>query len=133
MKKLKYILILSSLIFVIGCDTVCLNEKEKLSLANELVSGKMYEVVDQKYDGGNNLQYQIQQIDYDCLKTEINVKTRLTFEGQFSGIQYWSVGIFSMDIAKRTWVFKEINTDPLLKTALNLSEQTKREILKNLE
>ena len=133
MKNLKYILILSSLIFVIGCDTVCLNEKEKLSLANELVSGKMYEVVDQKYDGGNNLQYHIQQIDYDCLKTEINVKTRLTFEGQFSGIQYWSVGIFSMDIADRTWVFKEISTDPLLKTAINLSEQTKREILKNFE
>lgn len=133
MKKLKCFLILSQLFFVVGCDTVCLNEKEKLSLANELVSGKMYEVVDQKYDGGNNLQYQIQQIDYDCLKTEINVKTRLTFEGQFSGIQYWSVGIFSMDIANRTWVFKEISTDPLLKTAINLSEQTKREILKNLE
>ncbi len=133
MKKLKYFLILSQFFFVVGCDTVCLNEKEKLSLANELVSGKMYEVVDQKYDGGNNLQYQILQIDYDCLKTEINVKTRLTFEGQFSGIQYWSVGIFSMDIANRTWVFKEISTDPLLKTAINLSEQTKREILKNFE
>jgi hypothetical protein len=133
MKKLKCFLILSQLFFVVGCDKVCLNEKEKLSLATELVSGKMYEVVDQKYDGGNNVQYQIQQIDYDCLKTEINVKTRLTFEGQFSGIQYWSVGIFSMDIANRTWVFKEISTDPLLKTAINLSEQTKREILKNFE
>lgn len=133
MKKLKHFLIIIHLFFVVGCDTICLNEKEKLSLATELVSGKMYEVVDQKYDGGNNIQYQIQQIDYDCLKTEINVKARLTFEGQFSGIQYWSIGIFSMNIAKRTWVFKEISTDPLLQTALNLSEQTKREILKNLE
>jgi hypothetical protein len=38
-----------------------------------------------------------------------------------------------MDIANRTWVFKEISTDPLLKTAINLSDQTKREILKNFE
>lgn len=133
MKKLRYILILTSLIFVVSCDTVCLNEKEKFSLANELVSGKMYEVVDQKYDGGNNLQYEIQQINYDCLKTSLDVRAKLTFEGQFSGIKYWSVGTFSMDIAKKNWTFKEISTDPLLKTALNLSEETKRELLKNFE
>lgn len=133
MNAIKNILILSSLFLFIGCDTVCLNEQEKFSLANELVKGKMHQVVDQKYDGGNNLQYDIQQIEYDCLNTTIKVKTRLAFEGQFSGINYWSVGVFSLDIAKKTWVFTEVSTDPLLKTAVKLGEETKREILENLD
>ena len=133
MKAIKSILILSSLFLLIGCNEVCLNEQEKNSLANKLVRSKINEVVDQKYDGGNNLQYDIQEIDYDCFNTTIKVKTRLTFDGQFSGINYWSIGIFSMDMAKKTWVFTEVSTDPLLKTVLKLGEETKREILKKLD
>jgi len=133
MKAIKSILILSSLFLLIGCNEVCLNEQEKNSLANKLVRSKINEVVDQKYDGGNNLQYDIQEIDYDCFNTTIKVKARLTFDGQFSGINYWSIGVFSMDMAKKTWVFTEVSTDPLLKTALKLVEETKREILKKLD
>ncbi len=133
MNALRNISILFFLFLVNACDTVCLNNQEQFSLANELVKGKMFQVVDRKYDGGNYLQYDIEQIDYDCLNTTINVKARLTFEGQFSGINYWSIGIFSLNIAKKTWVFTEVSTDPLLKTALKLGEETKREILKNLD
>jgi hypothetical protein len=38
-----------------------------------------------------------------------------------------------MDMAKKTWVFTEVSTDPLLKTVLKLGEETKREILKKLD
>jgi hypothetical protein len=133
MNAIKSILILSSLFLIIGCKEVCLNEQEKNSLANKLVNSKIYEVLEQKYDGGNNLQYDIQEIDYDCLNTTIKVKARFTFDGQFSGINYWSIGIFSMDMAKKTWVFTEVSTDPLLKTVLKLGEETKREILKKID
>ena len=133
MSVIKFILTISSLFLIVGCNEVCLNEQEKNSLANKLVNSKIHEVVDQKYDGGNNLQYDIQEIDYDCLNTTIKVKARLTFDGQFSGINYWSIGIFSMDMAKKTWVFTEVSTDPLLKTAIKLGEETKREILKKMD
>lgn len=117
----------------LSCDEVCLNEQEKTSMAHDLVQSKMQEVVSLNYEGGNNIQYEIQQIDYDCLNTTMKIKAKLIFEGQYTGIQYWSVGVFTLQIADRSWRFDETQVDPLLKTSLKIGEEAKKELLNTIE
>ena len=53
------------------------NNKEKTSIASNLVQSKMQDVESINFDRGNNIQFEIHQIDYDCLNTTMKIKTKL--------------------------------------------------------
>lgn len=118
---------------LVSCEPICLSKEEQLNTAEEVIGANSQNIIDNKYDGGNDVGWVIENIQYDCMKTSMIARAKITFKGQYSGLSYWARGTFKIDLARETWEFKEESIDPMLKIALGIGEDAKKELLNSFQ
>ena len=109
-------------LFIIISLVSCISRRnlsyaEQVEYAEKKLSFLAPHIVNKDFNGGENIQYQILNVQYDNSDDLLLFKLRIDFNGQWTGYNYWAEGASAYLISDNKTEYIITNVDPALTLA----------------
>jgi hypothetical protein len=125
------------LLILVLCSalTGCTNrtDRDREAIASSILNRHELDIINSNYGGGENFDFEILEITNNSYD-DFDAKVRLTFKGQYTGIEYWAKGNLHVELSTKSYQYTSLERSTALINAMQIENKLKEkgvEILNN--